>query len=85
MKDAQNRGVIRHGDSTSHGGQVISASDTFTVFGKAVALDGDMTFCPKCKDKFPIVVADGDRQHHGKRVVYQGDSAACGATLNSSN
>lgn len=84
MKDAQGRGVIRLGDTTSHGGQVISASDTLKALGKAVALDGDMTFCPQCKGKFPITVSESDRQHHGKRVAHQGDSAACGATLNSS-
>ena len=39
MKDAQDRGVIRLGDTTSHGGEVISASDTLKALGKAVALD----------------------------------------------
>lgn len=84
MKDAQGRGVIRLGDTTSHGGQVISASNTLKALGKAVALDGDMTLCPKCKGKFPIAVAESDRQHHGKRVAHQDDRTTCGATLNSS-
>lgn len=84
MKDAQGRGVIRLGDTTSHGGQVISASDTLKAMGKAVALDGDMTICPKCKGKFAIVVTESDRKHHGKLVAHQDDRAACGAILNSS-
>lgn len=84
MKDAQGRGVIRLGDTTSHGGEVISASATLKALGKAVALDGDMTFCPQCKNKFPIIVNQSDRKHNGKRVAYQTDRAACGATLISS-
>lgn len=84
MKDGQSKGVIRLGDTTSHGGTVISASDTLKALGKAVALDGDMTFCPKCKGKYPITVDKSDRQHHGKRVAHQDDRTACGATLNSS-
>ena len=81
MKDSKDRGVIRLGDKTSHGGQVISASDSFTVRGKAVALNGDMTFCPQCKGTFPIQVGDSERQHHGIQMAYHGDATACGAKL----
>ena len=84
MKDSKGRGVIRLGDKTSHGGEVISASDTFKALGKAVALDGDMTFCPQCKGKFAIKVNKSDRKHNGKRVAYDNDSADCGAKLISS-
>jgi uncharacterized Zn-binding protein involved in type VI secretion len=84
MKDSKGRGVIRLGDKTSHGGQVISASDTFTALGKKVALNGDMTLCPKCKGKFPIKVASSERKHHGTAVAYHNDLTACGATLISS-
>ena len=84
MKDSKGRGVIRRGDTTSHGGQVISASDSFTVLGKQVALHGDTTVCPKCKGTFPIQVADSERQHHGKNVAYHEDLTACGAKLVSS-
>ena len=84
MKDAEGRGVIRLGDATSHEGKVISASDTLKALGKAVALDGDMTLCPKCKGTFVITVNDSDRAHHGKRVAHDNDKAACGAKLISS-
>lgn len=84
MKDSKGRAVVRMGDKTSHGGQVISACDTYTVLGKKVALDGDSTFCPQCKGTFPILVSDSERQHHGKQVVYHGDLTACGAKLISS-
>jgi uncharacterized Zn-binding protein involved in type VI secretion len=84
MKDSSGRGVIRLGDKTSHGGQVISASDTYIVLGKQVSLHGDTTVCPKCKGVFPIQVADSERQHHGKNVAYHDDVTACGAKLISS-
>jgi uncharacterized Zn-binding protein involved in type VI secretion len=84
MKNSEGRGVVRLGDKTSHGGQVITANDTFTVLGKQVALHGDMAVCPKCKGKFPIQVADSERQHHGKMVAYHNDLTACGAELISS-
>lgn len=84
MKDAQGRGVIRLGDQTSHGGKVVSASATLKGLGKPVALEGDMTICPKCKGTFPIQPRGSDRKHHGKAVAYDGDEAACGAKLISS-
>jgi uncharacterized Zn-binding protein involved in type VI secretion len=84
MKDANGCGVIRLGDKTSHGGEVVSASDTFTVLGKQVALEGDMATCPQCRGKFPIQPAGSTRKHHGKQVAYDGDPTACGAKLISS-
>lgn len=84
MKDAKGRGVIRLGDKTSHGGEVVSASDSYTVLGKAVALEGDMATCPKCKGKHAIKPVDSTRKHHGKQVAYDGDPTDCGATLISS-
>ncbi|MDQ2823425.1 MAG: PAAR domain-containing protein [Pseudomonadota bacterium] len=84
MKDSAGRGVVRLGDKTSHGGQVISASATFIVLDKQVALHGDTTFCPKCKGTFPIQVATSERRHHNQPVAYHGDATACGAKLISS-
>ena len=84
MRNSRGDGVVRLGDSTSHGGKVISATETFKALGKEVALDGDMTFCPQCKGRFPIKVAKSDRHHHGKAVAYDGDVTACGAKLISS-
>lgn len=84
MKDSNGRGVIRLGDTTSHGGKVISASSTFLVLGKNVACDGDEVFCPKCRGVFKISVGNSDREHQGKKVAYQDDKAACGAALVSS-
>ena len=84
MKNSEGKGVIRLGDSTSHGGNVTSASSDFKALGKPVAVNGDMTVCPQCKGSFAIQVASSDRKHHGKPVAYEGDKTACGATLISS-
>jgi uncharacterized Zn-binding protein involved in type VI secretion len=84
MKDEKGRGVVRLGDKTSHGGEVMSACDNFKVMGIAVALEGDMTSCPKCRGEFRIQPVGSTRKHHGKSVAYDGDPTACGATLISS-
>lgn len=55
MKNSKGQGVIRLGDSTSHGGKVISACADFKALGKAIAVDGDMTVCPQCKGNFPTI------------------------------
>jgi len=84
MKDQNGRGIIRLGDKTSHGGEVISAAQSFTVLGKCVAVEGNATYCPRCKGKFPIQPKGSTRKHHGKQVAYDQDLTACGAKLISS-
>lgn len=84
MKNSKALGVIRLGDKTSHGGTVITAQNTFKVLGKPVAVDGDMTFCPKCKGFFVIQVHQSERHHHGKPVAFLNNKSTCGAVLISS-
>jgi uncharacterized Zn-binding protein involved in type VI secretion len=84
MKDQHGRGVIRIGDKTTHGGEVISAAPDFTVLGKQVALEGDTTYCPQCKGTFSIHPGGDTRRHRGKRVAYHEDLTSCGAKLISS-
>lgn len=84
MKDCKGKGVIRLGDKTNHGGKVISAASDFKVLAKPIAVDGDMTFCPKCRGVFPIQPSHSDRTHNGKQIAYDGHRTACGAKLISS-
>lgn len=84
MKDANGRGVIRLNDKTTHGGHVTSACDDFKVLGVAVALEGDMTYCPQCKGNFAIRPRESERTHDGKPVAYHDDITECGAHLISS-
>ena len=79
------KGVIRLGDSTSHGGKVIAASGTAFVHGIAVARKGDACLCP-INGHSPCVIAEGDPMVlvDGIPVAFQGHKTSCGATLTSS-
>lgn len=77
------RGVVRTGDKTNHGGQVLSVSSGTKVMGLEAALQNDMTFCPRCKGQFPIKATAGTK-HDGKPYAYDGDATGCGAKLISS-
>ncbi len=80
----EGRGVIRLNDKTDHGGQVISVSSGTIVMGAEAALADDMTFCPKCKGKFPIKSDGAGAKHKGRPYAYDNDLTACGAKLISS-
>jgi uncharacterized Zn-binding protein involved in type VI secretion len=79
----EGKGVIRLGDSTSHGGKVISAHKA-TDMSVPVACIGDMTACPACKGTFPIVEGDAKVTIDGTPVAFDGHKTACGAALISS-
>lgn len=74
--------VIRLGDPTTHGGQVISASSNFDVFGKQVARIGDKVTCPQ-KGHGVCVIVEGDPTWtiDGRNVALEGHKTSCGATL----
>jgi len=59
----EGRGVIRMGDKTDHGGQVLSVSSGTKVMGLEAALENDMTFCPRCKGQFR------SRQQQGQNTM----------------
>jgi uncharacterized Zn-binding protein involved in type VI secretion len=80
----EGRSVIRIGDKTSHGGQVISASSGTVVMGKLAALEGDMSICPQCKGKFALKPDGAGAKHEGKSYAYHDDLTECGARLISS-
>jgi len=79
------RGVIRLGDKTDHGGEVVSVSSGTIVMGTEAALANDMTFCPKCKGKFSINPDRTGAKHEGRPYAYHNDLTACGAKLISSS
>ncbi|MBB5020133.1 putative Zn-binding protein involved in type VI secretion [Chitinivorax tropicus] len=76
------KGVIRLGDPTSHGGQVISASSRSLVRGKVVARVGDVCSCP-IPGHGGCVIVEGHPHHliDGIPVAYEGHHTSCGATL----
>ena len=74
--------IVRLGDTTSHGGVVVSAAPTTIVEGKPAARVGDMTTCPiPGHGANPIVSGDSTCIVEGSPVARQGDMTACGAIL----
>lgn len=73
--------IIREGDPTSHGGTVLEAFPTLTVFGKRAAGIGHQGFCPKCKTTFTIVAGAKNYTFMGKNVAVEGMQTSCGAVL----
>ena len=78
------KGVIRLGDTTDHGGEVISVVHKPTDLGKPIACIGDMVKCPKCKGTYPIVEGDLNCKIEGIPVAFEGHKTECGAALISS-
>ncbi len=78
--------LIRLGDTTDHGGEVITASETMRYGGRRVARKGDEVSCPRHPDVKPNSIMEGDSKitDHGTPVARQGHLAACGCRLISS-
>lgn len=75
------RPVIRVGDKTSHGGEVLAGSPNWIVDGKEVARLGDQVSCPQCKAPTVIGSASATYITDGQGTARDGDTTACGATL----
>ena len=78
--------VIRLGDRTSHGGEVITAASDYEIMGKKVAREGDTVTCP-IKGHGSGGIIGGDRLWtiNGRAVALQGPSVThCGAEIFSS-
>ncbi|OFZ71111.1 MAG: hypothetical protein A2Z01_09235 [Betaproteobacteria bacterium RBG_16_58_11] len=78
--------VIRLGDKTTHGGEVVSAAGNYKIMGKNVAREGDSCTCPiKGHGNCQIVGGDPHWKIDGRSVALQGISkTSCGAELISS-
>jgi len=76
------RGVIRLGDSTSHGGKVVTGQEKSLVMERAVACVGDRCTCPM-PGHHDCVIVEGDPavQIDGKAVAFDGHKTSCGAAL----
>lgn len=78
----QGRAQILLGDTTSHGGVVISGSPSTSVEGRPVARVGDLVTCPICKPHvFPIVEGDITFADNYMAIALHGHKTACGAEL----
>lgn len=73
--------VARIGDTSDHGGSIITGSATFNTGGIPVARIGDSFSCPQ-HGVNPIVssmVTDAD--DGGQKLAHIGSKTACGATI----
>jgi uncharacterized Zn-binding protein involved in type VI secretion len=74
------RHTITLGASTSAGGKVISASSNASIEGVAIALEGDVIFCPACKSQGKILCI-GPRipeTWNDRNVALENDLCVCG-------
>lgn len=75
------RAIIRKGDPTTHGGTVLEAFSTLSVYGKNVAGIGHRGYCPLCKRDFIIEAGAANYTYCGKKIALEGMHTSCGATL----
>lgn len=79
------KGFVLLGDTTTHSGEVISASSTLSVNGKAVALVGDKVSCPLPGHGVNAIVEGTDQwSEDGRAVVVDGCRSECGCRVVSS-
>ncbi|WP_079437009.1 PAAR domain-containing protein [Zoogloea sp. LCSB751] len=75
------RAIIREGDPTSHGGTVLEAFPTFSIYGKNAVGVGHRGYCPLCKTTFTIVSGARNYTFMDKNVAVEGMHTSCGAVL----
>lgn len=76
------RAQVLVGDSTSHGGVVVSGSPRTLINGHPVARIGDMVTCPLCKPHtFKIVEGYSPFTDNHMAIALHGHKTECGATL----
>lgn len=74
--------IVRLGDTSSHGGTVISSADKWSCEGKLIARQGDLHSCPiPGHGVTPIVSGSSKFICEGDPVARTGDTTGCGASL----
>lgn len=85
FENEQGHLVIRLGDTTDHGGKVITAEQKWTLCGRPIARIGDHVICPLCDNKiYEIVEGDEKIALFGQPAAFEGHRTSCGARLISS-
>jgi len=75
--------IARLGDTSSHGGHIISASDNATADNIGIARTGDQHSCPIDGHGTTSLIGTGRATADGRQVVRVGDRAGCGAVITS--
>lgn len=76
--------IARLGDSSNHGGQIISGASRTLVNGRPAARKGDQHFCPlEGHGVTPITTGSDRTMIEGQLAARVGDSVGCGAVITS--
>lgn len=76
------KNVVRLGDKTTHGGQVITASSSTIIEGKPAALLGDIVSCPyKGHGDNKIISGASTCFSDGKPMVLDDARCECGCRI----
>lgn len=78
------RGVIRVGDMTDKGCQVLTGNEQSQILGRAVARIGDQCRCSSSPGICFIVEGDERVKVKGRSLAFDGHHTSCGARLISS-
>lgn len=73
--------IVRLGDTSDHGGEMISAGSTVLVNGIPMCVNGDMHRCPIRGHGITPVTGTASYKSSNKNGVKTGDSAGCGAVI----
>lgn len=76
--------IARLGDTSDHGGVIITASENVNADGIGVAREGDLHSCPIPGHGVTPLVSGSTRKVNGKGVIRIGNSedhAGCGAII----
>lgn len=72
--------IVRLGDTSDHGGEVVTSASKWEAEGKLIARKTDILRCPIHGDQ-PIVEGSEVWECEGQPIARDGDLAACGARL----
>jgi len=75
--------IARLGDTSDHGGTIISASKVVFADGIGIARAGDRHSCPRPGHGVTPLSSDSVHQVEGRWIVRIGDTAGCGAVITS--
>ncbi|WP_054310847.1 PAAR domain-containing protein [Mesorhizobium sp. 1M-11] len=74
--------VVRIGDTSDHGGAVVSSASKWRCEGALIARKGDMFSCPIPGHGVNAIVEGSSRwKCEDAEIARQGDHTACGASL----
>lgn len=74
--------IVRRGDTSDHGGTIVTSAANWSCEGALVARKGDLHSCPIPGHGItPIATGSAKYRCEGKPVARHGDVTGCGASL----